>query len=276
MIGDRGFVGSLSGFQILFGVRPLADHGDAPVDLDFGILGDGLSFRDIRLRGCQRRICSLNARQRLLDDGLAVGYGSPRRIEVRLCLIDLSLEGCGIDPRDQLAFRHFGVVIGEQGQNDARHLRAHLHGYHRVRGAGGGDGDANVAMFDSRGAVLNSGLSPDHGPCPQPYGHASHGGNDENGFPLHIYLVPYFTILFSVFQAAPWQSASLDMNGGAAATYSWMPAPLLSQTAPRAVRRPLPACSARVVRVIPVSPSRRSVARTVPQAARWDLRYSCP
>src|ERR1039458_4567089 len=62
-------------------------------------------------------------------------------------------------------------------------------------------------MLDSRGAVLNPGLSPDHGPCPQPYGHASHGGNDENGFPLHIYLVPYFTILFSVFQAAPWQSA---------------------------------------------------------------------
>src|ERR1035437_343937 len=85
MVCDRRFVGSLSGFQILFGVRPLADHDDAPVDLDFGIVGDGLGLRDIGLGGCERRSRSLNARQRLLDDCLAVGYGGPRRIEVSLC-----------------------------------------------------------------------------------------------------------------------------------------------------------------------------------------------
>jgi hypothetical protein len=137
MVCDRRFVGSLSGFQILFGVRPLADHDDAPVDLDFGIVGDGLGLRDIGLGGCERRSRSLNARQRLLDDCLAVGYGGPRRIEVSLCLINFRLEGSGVDPRDQLAFRHFGIEIGEQGQDDARHLRTHLHGHHRVRVAGG-------------------------------------------------------------------------------------------------------------------------------------------
>src|ERR1019366_3379292 len=121
--------------------------------------------------------------------------------EIRLCLIDLRLEGCGIDPRDQLALGHFGVEVGEQGHHDARHLRAHLHSHHRVRIASGRDGDVNVAVFDSRRAILNSGLSLDHSPRRQPYTNESRGGDDNNGFPLHTYLGPYLTMLFSDTQA---------------------------------------------------------------------------
>ena len=87
---------------------------------------------------------------------------------VRLRLIDLRLEGRGIDPRDQLALGDLGVEVGEQGQNVARHLRAHLHGDDRVRVAGGRDGDVDVAVFDGRRPVLSPGLTCERGPRHQP------------------------------------------------------------------------------------------------------------
>ena len=80
MIGHRRFVSGLSGFQILFGVGALLDHDHAPVDLDLGILGDGLRFQHVRLSGGKGGVGGLNAGQSLLDDGLGIGHGGARRV----------------------------------------------------------------------------------------------------------------------------------------------------------------------------------------------------
>ena len=77
--------------------------------------------------------------RRLLDDGLRIDYGGLCGIDVSLSLIDLA-KGGGIDLRNQLAFRHFGVDISEQSENDAGLLRAHLHRNDRVRVTGGRNG----------------------------------------------------------------------------------------------------------------------------------------
>jgi hypothetical protein len=58
----------------------------------------------------------LNACERLLDDGLAVGHGRARRIEVGLRLVDLRLERGGVDSGNQLAFADLRVEVSEQGQ----------------------------------------------------------------------------------------------------------------------------------------------------------------
>ena len=61
-------------------------------------------------------------------------------------------------------------------------------------------GTVNIAVFDSRRAILKSRLSPDHGPCPQPRGDDSRSGNDDNCLPLHTLSRPHFTMILSALQ----------------------------------------------------------------------------
>ena len=114
----------------------MLDHDHAPVHLDLGILSDGLRLHYIRLSRYESRVRRLDAGQSLLDSGLVVGHAGTGCIDVCECLIDLRLERRGVDPSNQLAFGYLGVEIGEQFEDDARHLRADLHGDDGVRVAG--------------------------------------------------------------------------------------------------------------------------------------------
>ena len=72
MIGNRRFVRGLRRFQIFRGVGALADHDYPAIDLDLGVLNDGLGLHDVRLAAASEECRRLDAGQRLLHHGLAL------------------------------------------------------------------------------------------------------------------------------------------------------------------------------------------------------------
>jgi hypothetical protein len=67
-----GFPGSLRGLDVLFGIGAGGGHSYTPVGFSLCVIDGGLSFHDIRLRGCNSGIPSLDASRSPQDDGLSI------------------------------------------------------------------------------------------------------------------------------------------------------------------------------------------------------------